>query len=184
MIVQLPILDGGVPEHSRARTSSSSTSRCSLLSRWSVLHIIPDMGPLQIVLDTNVLVSSLRSQHGASFRLISLLGTGAFQINLSVPLVLEYEEVLRRQKRSLRLTQTAISDLLDYLCAVANLHAIHFLWRPTLPDPGDDLLLDLAANADCQYIVTYNKRHFKGVETFGVESVTAKELLVIIGALS
>ena len=123
------------------------------------------MGPLQIVLDTNVLVSSLRSQHGASFRLISLLGTGAFQINLSVPLVLEYEEVLRRQKRSLRLTQTAISDLLDYLCAVANLHA-------------------MAANADCQYIVTYNKRHFKGVETFGVESVTAKELLVIIGALS
>lgn len=74
--------------------------------------------------------------------------------------------------------------LLDYLCTVANLHEIHFLWRPTLPDPGDDLVLDLAANAGCRYIVTYNKRHFKGAETFGIESVTAKELLSIIGALS
>ena len=141
------------------------------------------MEPIQVVLDTNILVSSLRSQRGASFKLISLLGTDAFEINLSVPLVLEYEEVLRRQKRCLRLTQTAISDLLDYLCTVANLHEIHFLWRPTLPDPGDDLVLDLAANAGCRYIVTYNTRHFQGVETFGIEPVTAKELLVIIGAL-
>ncbi len=142
------------------------------------------MEPFQLVLDTNILVSSLRSQRGASFKLISLLGKDAFEINLSVPLVLAYEEVLRRQKRTLGLTQTAISDLLDYLCTVANLHEIHFLWRPTLPDPGDDLVLDLAANAGCRYIVTYNKRHFKGAETFGIESVTAKELLSIIGALS
>lgn len=141
------------------------------------------MEPIQVVLDTNILVSSLRSQRGASFKLISLLGTDAFEINLSVPLVLEYEEVLQRQKRSLRLTQTAISDLLDYLCTVANLHEIHFLWRPTLTDPGDDLVLDLAANAGCRYIVTYNKRHFQGAEIFGIEPVTAKELLVLIGAL-
>lgn len=142
------------------------------------------MEPFQLVLDTNILVSSLRSQRGASFKLISLLGKDAFEINLSVPLVLAYEEVLRRQKRTLGLTQTAISDLLDYLCTVANLHEIHFLWRPTLPDPGDDLVLDLAANAGCRYIVTYNKRHFQGAGAFGIEPVTAKELLAIIGASS
>ena len=142
------------------------------------------MEPLQLVLDTNTLVSALRSRRGASFRLISLLGRDAFEINLSVPLVFEYEEVLRRHKRILGLTQTAISDLLDYLCKVANLHEIHFLWRPTLPDPADDLVLDLAANAGCRYIVTYNTRHFQGAAAFGAEAITARELLAILGALS
>ncbi len=66
---------------------------------------------------------------------------------------------------------------------MANLQEIHFLWRPTLPDPADDLVLDLAAGAGCGYIVTYNKRHFESARTFGIESVTAKELLDIIGAL-
>ena len=137
----------------------------------------------QAVLDTNVLVSALRSQRGASYKLSSLLGTGAFEISLSVPLVFEYEEVLRRHRGRLRLTQTAISDLLDYLCAIAYLHEIHFLWRPYLPDPGDDMLLDLATNAGCGYIVTYNRDHFQGAEAFGVETVTAKEFLETIGAL-
>ena len=139
------------------------------------------MKPLQIVLDTNVLVSALRSQRGASFQLVSLLGTEAFEINLSVPLVLEYEEVLPRQKHSLHLTPTAIADLLDYLCTVANRHEIHFLWRPTLPDPKDDLVLELAVKAGCRYIVTYNQRHFQGAKIFGVEPVTAKALLRLLG---
>jgi len=141
------------------------------------------MDPLQIVLDTNVLVSSLRSQRGASFKLISMLGIEKFEINLSVPLALQYEEVLRRQRRSLRLTQAAISDLLDYLCTVANLHEINFLWRPFLPDPEDDMVLDLAANAGCGYIVTYNKRDFQGAEAFGIQVVTPKEFLETIGEL-
>jgi predicted nucleic acid-binding protein len=31
------------------------------------------------VLDTNVIVAGLRSRRGAAFRLLSLLGTGAFE---------------------------------------------------------------------------------------------------------
>ena len=137
----------------------------------------------QIVLDTNILVSALRSKRGASFKLVSLIDQGPFEINLSVPLVFQYEEVLRRQRCSLHVTQDGIVDFLDYLCSVANLHAVYFLWRPYLPDPQDDMVLDLAVNADCKYIVTYNKRDFRGVETFGIEVVTAKEFLEKIGAL-
>ncbi len=142
------------------------------------------MGLSQIVLDTNILVAALRSKRGASFKLVSLVGQGLFGINLSVPLVLQYEEVLRRQRRSLHVTQDSIADVLDYLCSVANLHEIYFLWRPYLPDPQDDMLLDLAVNASCKYIVTYNKRDFRGVETFGIKVVTAKEFLERIGVLS
>lgn len=67
---------------------------------------------------------------------------------------------------------------------MANLHEIYFLWRPYLPDPQDDMVLELAVNAGCKYIVTYNKRDFRGTETFGIEVVTAKEFLEKIGALS
>ena len=142
------------------------------------------MGLSQIVLDTNILVSALRSKRGASFKLVSFIGQGLFGINLSVPLVLQYEEILRRQRLSLHVTQDYVADFLDYLCSVANLHEIYFLWRPYLPDPQDDMILELAVNAGCKYIVTYNKRDFQGAETFGIEVVTAKEFLERIGALS
>ncbi|CBN57890.1 MULTISPECIES: PIN domain-containing protein [Kamptonema] len=50
----------------------------------------------EIVIDTNVSVAGLRSSRGSAFRLLQLIGTGIFDIHLSVPLVLEYEEVLLR----------------------------------------------------------------------------------------
>ena len=120
------------------------------------------MGLAQVVLDTNILVTALRSKRGASFKLISLIDKGPFKVNLSVSLVFQYEEILRRQRRSLHVTQDDIADFLDYLCSVANLHEIYFLWRPYLPDPQDDMILELAVNAGCKYIVTYNKRDFRG----------------------
>ena len=136
-----------------------------------------------VVLDTNVLYSGLRSQRGASFQVISLLGSGRFEIHLSVPLVLEHEEVLSGNRRELGLTDAGINDFLNYLCEIAYLHDIHFLWRPLLKDPDDEMILELAVAAGCSLIVTYNKSDFTGVETFGIELVTAKELLEQIGAL-
>jgi hypothetical protein len=88
-----------------------------------------------------------------------------------------YEDVLRRQRRRLGRSLAEIKDFLDYLCRTAELHEVYFLWRPFLPDPDDDLVLDLAANAGCSYIVTYNLRHFRGVDTFGIEAITAKTLV-------
>ena len=70
----------------------------------------------QIVLDTNVLVAGLRSPAGPPFRLLSLVGRDRFDINLSVPLVLEYEEVLLRQRHDLGLDQEDIAEVLRFLC--------------------------------------------------------------------
>jgi len=50
----------------------------------------------QIVIDTNVIIAGLRSRKGVAFKLLELIGTDLFSIHLSVPLVLEYEEVLLR----------------------------------------------------------------------------------------
>jgi predicted nucleic acid-binding protein len=47
----------------------------------------------------------------------------------------------------------------------------------------DDMILELAVASQCPYIVTYNKRHFRGAEQFGVRVITPQELLEKIGAL-
>lgn len=82
----------------------------------------------QIVLDTNVLISALRSQLGASHKLLLLVDSGKFELNLSVPLLLEYEEVSKRLSGGvIALTPSEIDDILDYLCRIANRHAISYL---------------------------------------------------------
>jgi len=50
----------------------------------------------QVVIDTNVIVAALLSNRGASHRLLRLVGDPRWRINLSVPLVLEYEQTLKR----------------------------------------------------------------------------------------
>ena len=134
-----------------------------------------------IVIDTNVVISSLRSKNGASYKLLSLVGTRKFKVHDSVALVLEYEDVIQRHRVELGLSQDEVSDLIDSLCALAKHHEIYFLWRPVLPDANDELILELAVSAQCEYIVTYNVSDFKGAEKFGVKVVTPGVFLNIIG---
>lgn len=137
----------------------------------------------QIVLDTNVIYSALRSRRGASFRLLSLLDSARFEINLSVPLIIEYEDVLLRKIHTLNFSESQIGQFLDYLCLVGNWHEVYFLWRPILKDPEDDMILELAVRANCKYIVTYIKADFQGVDKFDIKLATAKEFLQIIQEL-
>ena len=142
------------------------------------------MSAPQIVVDTNVFVSALRSQYGASYKLFLLLDSGKFEINLSVPLVIEYEDAGKRlvgKKTGLKASD--IDDILDYVCSVANRRKIYYLWRPFLIDPNDDMILELAVSAGCEIIVTYNKDDFEGVEQFGIRVMTAQEFLQEIGEL-
>jgi putative PIN family toxin of toxin-antitoxin system len=134
-----------------------------------------------VVLDTNVLIAALRSRRGASFRLLSLVGTGRFDIALSVPLVLEYEGVANRLLPELGMSVGDVGDILDYLCSVAIHRPVFFLWRPTLPDPKDDMVLELAVDAGAPVIVTFNKRDFVGTERFGIGVLTPREYLQQIG---
>jgi putative PIN family toxin of toxin-antitoxin system len=133
-----------------------------------------------VLLDTNVVVTGVRSRNGAAFRLLSLVGTGRFEICLSVPVVLEYETVLLER---LHLTATDVGDLLDYCCSVAKQQEIHYLWRPYLKDPKDDLILEAAVAGGCGAIITYNRRDFGGAEKFGVRILTPAEFLRRIGEL-
>ena len=138
----------------------------------------------QVVMDSNVFVCALRSKRGPAFAMLSLVGTGKFDINLSVPLVLEYEQVAKRSRWQSKPSWSYVSDMLDYLCAVGRKHRIHFLWRPRERDPKDDMVLEVAVASQCAGIVTYNKRDFTDAKSFGLELLTPKEFLVRIGELT
>lgn len=135
------------------------------------------------ILDSYVLVAALRSSRGASFRLLSLLWEGRFEIAVSVALVLEYEDALLRHQPHSPFDEAEIRDLLDYLCTVGHRQKIFYLWRPVLRDPGDDMVLELAVASGSQRIVTFNERHFKGCEAFGVQVVTPRAFLEEIGEI-
>ena len=137
---------------------------------------------MKIVIDTNVLVAALRSSRGASFKLVSVLPSDEFSIAISVPLVLEYEDALKRLESS-AITEQDIGNFVDFLCKIGNHQKIFFLWRPFLPDPSDDHVLEVAVAAGCDAIVTYNKRDFKGIERFGLRVLDPRELLSEIGVL-
>ena len=141
------------------------------------------MSTYQIVVDTNVFVTALRSQFGASYKLLSLIDKDIYKLNLSVPLVLEYEEVAKRMIGEITLGEQEIDDILDFVISNSNRWHIFYLWRPQLKEPSDDMVLELAVTAGCKYILTYNVNDFKGSKQFGIEAITPKVFLELVGEL-
>lgn len=135
----------------------------------------------RVVIDTNVIISGLRSRKGASFRILQMIGSVEFEIALSVPLALEYEEGAKRESAGLGLSHADVDVLMEYWCGVAHLQEIHFLWRPVLRDIEDDHVLELAVEAGCSLVVTHNVRDFIGSEAFGVTAIRPGEFLRRIG---
>ena len=133
---------------------------------------------VRIVLDTNVLYAGLYSSQGASFRVLRLMEEGKLKTVLSTTLLFEYESVLKRNQVVLDLSDEEIEKILDYLCLRSEHQRIYFLWRPRLPDPKDDHLLELAVASGTKFIVTHNTKDFAGTGEFGIRSITPKELLL------
>jgi predicted nucleic acid-binding protein len=135
---------------------------------------------IDVVVDTNVLVAAFRSSLGASYRLLQTIEQRRWRPVISPALALEYESVLKRGVEDLGLTLVDIDDFTEYLCSRARLVQIYFRWRPLLPDPDDDRILEVAVRAGSP-IVTFNVRDFQGSERFGIRTMSPGELLAIMG---
>ena len=135
----------------------------------------------QIVIDTNVLVSALRSRNGASFKILSLIDRKKFDFFLSVPLVFEYEEALKNDLSASKLTKNDINEVVNYLCKIGEPQEISYLWRPQLSDPEDDFILELAVQSQCDFIVTHNLKDFAGIEKFDIKAISPGQFLHKIG---
>jgi putative PIN family toxin of toxin-antitoxin system len=126
---------------------------------------------MKIVMDTDTIVAALRSPSGASAELLRRAQRGELTLAASVSLFMEYESVClrseRREAAGLDAHQTGV--FLDGLARIVEPVEVHFLWRPQLRDPADELVLEAAVNASAQALLTFNLRHFaKAVERFNL----------------
>ncbi|RLJ21930.1 putative toxin-antitoxin system toxin component, PIN family [bacterium endosymbiont of Escarpia laminata] len=141
------------------------------------------MNIANVVLDTNVLISALKSKRGSSYRLLISLADDLYIPNVSVPLFVEYESVAKREGMLEGLSAEDIEAILDYLLKKSSIRKIFYLWWPFLKDPKDDLVLEVAVESQSEYIITFNKKDFKGIDKFGIKVLTPKEFLIERGVL-
>ena len=138
---------------------------------------------IRLVLDTNVILSGLQSDQGASHAVMRQVGNKKFQHFISNALIYEYEEVLHRMREAgkLKLSPEDIEMFLTFIVQQGTPQIIYFMLRPTLNDPKDEHVLELAFNAACPYIITFNLKDFKPAIQFGIEAIRPKTLLEKIG---
>lgn len=120
------------------------------------------------MIDTNVLIAALRSSSGASYQILLAADRGDFQMALSVPLLAEYDDVSTRPDSGIAIPAAAVDAIIRRIAMVAHKQQIYFLWRPLLPDPKDDMVLELAIASGASHIVTFNRRDLRLASQFGI----------------
>ena len=134
------------------------------------------------MLDTCVVVSALRSRHGASNRVLRLALLGELPLVCHYKLLSEYREVLFRMVRREELvySQDRLERVLAALVTAAQEVEVRYLWRPNLPDEGDNFVYEAAFAASPATIVTHNIRDFRKPEIAwpGVLVKTPQQVLI------
>jgi putative PIN family toxin of toxin-antitoxin system len=145
------------------------------------------MSAMKCVFDTDVVVAAIRSPNGASAALIRALQSGQIKVAASVALFVEYEATCTRAEH-VQAAGLKISDVSDFLDALAGLMEqtdIHFLWRPQVRDPADDMVLEAAVNAMADAIVSFNIKDFANApQRFGIDVLLPRDALARLHALN
>lgn len=132
---------------------------------------------------TDVIVAAMRSPGGASAAIFRAAQHGRVTLLVSVPLGMEYEAVCSESEHRLAagLSEREVETFLDALLAMAEPVKTHFLWRPQLRDPGDEMVLEAAVNGRADALVTFNVRNFGTVPArFGIELIIPREAIARI----
>src|SRR5206468_11632403 len=99
---------------------------------------------------------------------------------VNVALALEYEATCRLAEHRIvaGLDLPEVGVYIDAVLAMAEPVETHFMWRPQLRDPADEMVLEAAVNGQAAAIVTFNRRDFGTAPgAFGIEVLTPAEAL-------
>jgi len=131
-----------------------------------------------------MIVAAMRSPSGASAAILRAVCREKVQLLLSVPLAMEYEAVCLRAEHQIaaRLSEQDVHIFVDAVIAMAEPVKIHFLWRPQLRNPSDEMVLETAVNGRANLLVTFNVRDYGTVpERFGIQVTTPRQAMERIG---
>lgn len=135
---------------------------------------------LRVVLDTNIVVTALRSKGGASNALLREIAHGQLRALITPTLFLEYEAVLKRPEQRLvhGLGLAAIDSFLAAMASASEAVEVSFRWRPQLADTNDEMVLEAAVNGRADALVTHNVKDFvKAAPRFGLRVLRPGEML-------
>lgn len=99
---------------------------------------------------------------------------------LSNTVLMEYEEILKRDAPALGLTVKRVDVLLDALCALAECYEPVGVWAPILQDPDDEAFVQLAVGAKVSCLVSHNLRHLDPARSAGVNLLAPRDFLAML----
>ena len=125
----------------------------------------------------------MRSQTGASYRLLLTVGHSRWQSVVTPALMYEYEDVARRPNATSGLSPQDVTNILEMTYRESHRQFVWFSWRPLSPDPGDDSILEAAIAGRCDFVVSFNELQLRRAREFGIEVLRPAELLRCIGEI-
>jgi putative PIN family toxin of toxin-antitoxin system len=129
---------------------------------------------LKIVLDTNVLVSGFLSPDGPPAAVLRALLTERVQLCFDERIVSEYRDVLTRTKFSF--DRDVVEELIGFLEA-AGTPTLAGPLAVTLPDPWDQMFIEVAVASEADFLVTGNLNHFPETARAGVRIISPRDFL-------
>jgi putative PIN family toxin of toxin-antitoxin system len=138
---------------------------------------------MRLVFDTDVLLSGLRSAKGASRVLLIAASEGAVTALASVPMMVEYESVLKRDEHlvAMGLSADEVDRFLDQWAVLVEAIPVHYSWRPSIADPDDEIFVEAALNGAADAIVTFNARDYRPADraqaALGIEILRPGDVL-------
>jgi putative PIN family toxin of toxin-antitoxin system len=134
----------------------------------------------RVVLDTDVIVTALRSATGGSNAVLREVAHGRLLPLVTPALFLEYEAVLKRAEQRIvhGLDLKGVDRFLAGLASASEAVEVSFQWRPQLSDANDEMVFEAAVNGQADALVTHNVKDFaKAAPKFGLRILRPGELL-------
>lgn len=135
---------------------------------------------MKIVLDTDVIIAGMRSPSGASAEIIRRARRGELTLMASVSLFMEYEAkcTLPIHYQAAGLSAQEAEIFINTLASIISPVKTHYLWRPQLRDPADEMVLEAAVNGGAKALISFNQKHFGLTpQRFGIHLLLPSEFL-------